>query len=216
MSYSARSSDPLQELFANLHNIVPIALALAAWAAATWSKLKKKPSTAAAPEADDTERTRRIQEDVRRKIAERRSRYTEEEDEPAAAPPVTTARSAMGEGWRGLLERERASRRGPQTLDPFGGPNRRAPKIAPVPIPPPVRSASADDSAARERQRWLAAAQASDLKADGPRFAADAAVAPLVAPPPVVSPWLEELREPGSVRRAIVLREILGPPVGLR
>lgn len=213
MSYSARDSDPLQMLFANLHNVLPIALALAAWAAATWSKLKKKSSTAAAPAGDDAERTRRIQEDVRRKIAERRSRYTEEEDEPAVPPPVTAARPAMGEGWRGLLERER----GPRQLDPFGGPSRRAVKAAPVSIPPPpVRSASLDDSAARERQRWLAAAEARDLKADGPQFAADAALAPLAAPAPVVSPWLEELREPGSVRRAIVLREILGAPVGLR
>jgi hypothetical protein len=211
MSYSARS-DPFQELFANLHNILPIGLALAAWAAATWSKLKKKSSTAAAPAADDAERTRRIQEDVRRKIAERRSRYTEEDNEPAVPPPVAAARPAMGEGWRGLLERER----GPQPLDPFGGPNRRAVKAAPAPIPVQVRTASPNDSEILERQRWLAAAQTRDLKADGPRFAADAAAAPLVAPAPVVSPWLQELREPGSVRRALVLREILGAPVGLR
>jgi hypothetical protein len=211
MSYSARS-DPLQELFANLHNLLPIGLALAAWAAATWSKLKKKSSTAAAPEGEEAERTRRIQEDVRRKIAERRSRYAQEEEEPAAPPPVAPARSAMGEGWRGLLERER----GPRPLDPFGGPNRRAVKAAPAPVPLPARAASPDDSEIRERQRWLAAAQTRDLKADGPRFAADAAAAPLAAPAPVVSPWLEALREPGSVRRAIVLREILGAPVGLR
>ena len=210
MSYSARDSDPLQVLLANLHNLLPIGLALAAWAAATWSKLKKKSSAAAPAAEEDPARTRRVQEDVRRKIAERRSRYAQEEDEPAVPVPGPAARPAMGEGWRGLLER------GPQPIDTFGGPNRRAVKAAPAPVPPVVRSAAPDDAAARERQRWLAASQARDLKSDGPRFAADAAAAPLVAPVTVVSPWLEELREPGSVRRAIVLREILGTPVGLR
>ncbi|HEY1764330.1 MAG TPA: hypothetical protein VGF85_05355, partial [Opitutaceae bacterium] len=34
--------------------------------------------------------------------------------------------------------------------------------------------------------------------------------------PVPVSPWLEELRTRDSSRRAILLREILGPPVALR
>jgi len=176
MSYSARSSDPLQELLANAHNLLPIALALAAWAAATWSKLKKRQATAAPPAVDESERTRRVQEEVRRKIAERR----------AAIPPI----------------------------DPFGGPSRRVvkPALAPVPVPPAPR----DDSEVLERQRWLAE-QASVLDAASRRSAAGVAQAALTTPLPViVSPWLAELREPASFRRAILLREILGPPVGLR
>ena len=31
-----------------------------------------------------------------------------------------------------------------------------------------------------------------------------------------ISPWLAELRDPSGVRRAILLREILGPPISLK
>ena len=86
MSYSARGSDPVQELLANLHNFVPIALALAAWAAATWSKLKKKQGAAAPPATDEAERTRRVQEEVRRKIAERRARSAEAPEDRRIPP----------------------------------------------------------------------------------------------------------------------------------
>jgi hypothetical protein len=201
MSYSARGSDPVQELLGSLHNLLPIALALAAWAAATWSKLKKKQSAAPPSAPDEAERTRRVQEEVRRKIAERRGRPAAE----AAARPAGD-KPTMEDRWRGFLERG-----GPvPTLDPFGGPTRRTARSAPA--PEPIPAGGLDDPAVLERQRWLAA-QARDLKPAAPLPAFGTA---LDAQPLVVSPWLAELREPAGVRRAIVLREILSPPVGLR
>ena len=63
-----------------------------------------------------------------------------------------------------------------------------------------------------ERQRRLAAMS----RAVEPVPALPAFGTALDAQPVVISPWLAELREPAGVRRAILLREILGPPVGLR
>jgi hypothetical protein len=206
MNYSARGSEPLQVLAANLHNLLPIGLAVAAWAAATWSKLKKKQAGEKPPAADEAERTRRVQEEVRRKIAERRGRQPE-------SPPVreVPGRPARGETWRERARREIAP------VDPFGGPGRRLAKPAPAasPAPRPFSPPEPDDSGARERQQWLTE-QALVREATAARTAAGLAQTALTTPSPVVSPWLTELREPSAVRRAIVLREILGPPVGLR
>ncbi len=201
MSYSSRSSDPIQELLANAHNFLPIVLALAAWAAATWSKLKKKQAAAAPPAVDEAERTRRVQEEVRRKIAERRGR-------PAEDPSMAESRPAsVSGGWREIVERRIAA---PSTLDPFGGPGRRV--VKPSPAPERFPPADPDDPAVLERQRRLAAMS----RAVEPVPALPAFGTALDAQPVVISPWLAELREPAGVRRAILLREILGPPVGLR
>ncbi len=206
MSYSSRSSDPVQELLANAHNFLPIALALAAWAAATWSKLKKKQTAAVPPAADEAERTRRVQEEVRRKIAERRIR-------PAEEPRTAESRPAsVSGGWRDIVERRIAA---PSTLDPFGGPGRRA--VRPAPAPERFPPADQDDPAVLERQRRLAAmSRAVEPAAVQSTTRLPAFGTALDAQPAVVSPWLTELREPAGVRRAILLREILGPPVGLR
>ncbi len=217
MSYSARGSDPLQELIEIFSNILPIGLlaliAGGAWLMATLRKLKQKEAAATPPAVDEAERTRRVQEEVRRKIAERRGRQSEE-DEPARAPVPGAARSAMGEGWRGMMERREIP-----SLDSFGGPNRRPVKAAPAPVPPPVdrsadrgRSGRAGAPAVAGRRPALRQASRQRSALCPERGAASAGA----RPPPVVSPWLVELREPGSVRRAIVLREILGVPVGLR
>jgi hypothetical protein len=199
MPFSARDSDPIEGLFRNLGTLVPLVLALGAWLIATWKKLQAKQSIGTPPTTDEAERTRRVQEEVRRKIAERRGRPAVEE----AARPAED-RPTQEEGWRGFLERG-----GPvPNLDPFGGPKRRAAAPAPARIP----AGGQDDPAVLERQRWLAA-QARDLK---PAPALPAFGTALDVQPVVLSPWLLELREPAGVRRAIVLREILGPPVGLR
>jgi hypothetical protein len=201
MPFSARDADPIEGLFRNLGTLVPLVLALGAWLIATWKKLQAKQSIGMPPTTDEAERTRRVQEEVRRKIAERRGRPTAEE----IARPAED-RPTQEEGWRGFLERG-----GPvPNLDPFGGPTRRAAKSSPP--PERISAGAVDDPAVLERQRWLAA-QARDLK---PAPALPAFGTALDAQPVVLSPWLVELREPAGVRRAIVLREILGPPVGLR
>lgn len=160
------------------------------------------PSAGRRPEADfdDTERTRRIQEEIRRKIAERRGAG----GAPAQPPPVPV----------------------------------RIPVERPVEAPslPPRRRMEPEwseaDAAAMDRQRRL---QEQMRAAQERRKAAQAQVQdafayPASAPPPRHerpvpgatgrrrgSAWLQDsLRDPASIRRAIVLREVLGPPVGLR
>src|SRR5471030_1719058 len=117
MPFSARDSDPIEGLFRNMGTLVPLVLALGAWLIATWKKLQAKQSAGAPPTTDEAERTRRVQAEVRRKIAERRGRPIEED-----ADRPTESRPTLEEGWRGFLERG-----GPvPNLDPFGGPKRRA------------------------------------------------------------------------------------------
>jgi len=207
MTYFARSSNPL-DLLGSMQNLLPLLLALGAWLIATWKKLKRSDAAAEPAAADEAERTRRVQEEVRRKIAERRGRRSGEDAATGAPAAGTPARSARGEGWRGLMERREVP-----PLDSFGGPNRSMAKPAQAPerLPP----AGLDDPQVLERQRWLAE-QASVLDAAARRSAAGIAQAAQSTPLPVISPWLAELREPASVRRAILLREILGVPAGLR
>ena len=89
--------------------------------------------------------------------------------------------------------------------------------MKPSPVPERFPPADQDDPAVLERQRRLAAmSRAVEPVAVQPPTSIPAFGTALDAQPPVMSPWLAELREPAGVRRASVLREILGPPVGLR
>ncbi len=161
-------------------------------------------------DADEAERTRRVQEEIRRKIAERR----------AGAPPVLPS-----------------SRYGGEPAPPVVAPR----PVAPAPVPwadvfersgepraeeLPTRDKDLEAVLARQRglgekmRQLESASSAASAEAGG--YSAGGAAAMLaqlepampVFPPP--SPWLSELRERQGARRAIVLREILGPPVALR
>ncbi len=134
------------------------------------------------------ERTRRIQEEIRRKIAERRGTVA-----GARKPPGGPADGAADD-----FHVERAAERSRST---------------------------ASDAAVLERQQQLAdqmralelarattqrrTAQVSaglKTESDSPRGQLKEARASLLA----------DLRDPAGLRRAFVLREVLGPPVGLR
>jgi hypothetical protein len=150
------------------------------------------------PEAD--ERVRRIQEEIRRKIAERRGQ--------AVPPPMPAP------------EREQ-----PRRMDP--------PPLA-FPEPEPVRErelvTAYDDSAALERQRRLAeqleeletrrreARVAAQAAAMGAGARTENAFAPSREPSQAAGfrSLNAELRDPRALRRAVVLREVLGAPVALR
>jgi len=130
---------------------------------ALWNKQRRaaaraaeaRPAPVAHEDAMEAERTRRVQEEIRRKIAQR----------TAVAPP------------------------------------RR-------PAPPPVVAAPAPAFAAApplQAASPLSAAEASPFRADTQPAAH-----------PQGRDWQGELRQRTEARRAIVLREILGPPVGLR
>jgi hypothetical protein len=150
------------------------------------------------PEAD--ERVRQIQEEIRRKIAERRGQV--------APPPMPTA------------EREQ--------------PGRMSPQPPPYPVPQPVWESERevvtayDDSAALERQRRLAeqleelesrrreAKRMAQSAAQGSRAEAAFASATEASHGAGSRTLSAELRDPRALRRAIVLREVLGAPVALR
>ncbi|MDB6168118.1 MAG: hypothetical protein JWM88_982 [Verrucomicrobia bacterium] len=135
---------------------------------------------------EEAGRTRRIQEEIRRKIAERRGGL---------------------QHW-------------PQRTD-----NETPPELAPIPAGAPTQLEHAESTAAiLERQENLAeqmralevaramtqrkTAEVTALKKDqGAKIAAAAALRAAV---------VADLRDASSARRAILLREILGTPVGLR
>jgi hypothetical protein len=152
----------------------------------------EEPGAPPAMDFQEAERTRRIQEAIRRKIWERRvgapaapapSEVPEEPPELAAFPP--------------LIEEGR-----------------------PIMVPPLAEAIEKDEtpdaSAGFARQqrmlrelRELQAAQ-QERAAAAPAAAVDAQVA-------ASGEWLlNDLRTTGGLRRVVLLREILGPPVGLR
>jgi hypothetical protein len=123
----------------------------------------------------------------------------------AAADETERTRRVQEEVRRKIAERRAG----------FPPPSAAPPRVAPR-VVPPMEDVPADELAeGRERQRKLL----EQIRAlDAGRTAAP--VAPVSGPSATAaspaSDWLAELREPANARRAIVWREILGPPVGLR
>lgn len=153
---------------------------------------------------EEAERTRRIQEEIRRKIAERAGGGPITVPPPAAEPPP-------------LFRTESSA---PRPVAAPLPPREFTRQVEPPPrVQPPPFQASA--AAILERQRELeeqmreleAARKAAQRKA-----AAVAAQAVAFAPPAPAERGrlLADLRGAANLRHAIVLREVLGPPVGLR
>jgi hypothetical protein len=180
---------------------------------------QNRPRQASFGETDEAERTRRIQEEIRRKIAERRG-----ESGPASAPrpPLVTIPAPV--------RREAAPP--PVSQDPVQEMMKELQRrFAPVPDAPapaerPAESAQAAgerESLIRQREleerlqaleaqqrtalQRVAEIKATDAAAVTSRESTDRAAA---------DRWLTELRDPETARHAIVLREIIGTPVGLR
>ena len=181
---------------------------------------KPRDARPSAPADHDAERrVREVQEQVRRQIAARRAQQS-----PAATPPVLPAPATE----RAPVPRAETT----QMPEPFGGPlgrmleelQRRAQPPAPTAPPPPVIVAR-NNSAELERQQRIAdelkAVEESRLLAKRRvDHRASDAEAIAQAEPALRSAahdrLLVELRDVQSIRRAIVLREVLGTPVGLR
>jgi len=165
-------------------------------------------------ETAEQQRMREVQERIRRKIAERRGgvaplapaeAVSAERDAP---PPMLSAPSV------------------PQ-LDPFGGPmrrlsaqlERRVRQAAPEPASEPTTTAVlyrqeqlADQLRGLEDTRLSALRRATEVAATAKGVAESHAGVRAVAR----GELLADLRDGRSLRRAFVLREILGAPVGLR
>jgi len=160
-------------------------------------------------DVEKTERTRRVQEEIRRKIAERRGT------------------AARGEGQPTIRERVPPLVRPVQVppLDPFGGPMRRIVKRleeAATSIDQRERDAAAsvlerqqklaDEMRALEAARVAEKQRAAQIATMTSAMPAEMAGRQFQARDDVMT----QLRDPRELRRAVVLREILGAPVGLR
>ena len=161
---------------------------------------------------EQAERTRRIQDEIRRKIAARRSapEATEEQSNRPSIPPLV-----------------RPSQIPP--IDSFGGPGGRILKklerAAKEPTRPQAdearRHAQADELT---RQARLAEQLRELERARGAQEQRVAQINAATGPRPVLAraslapshSVRDALRNPGELRRAMILREIVGPPVGLR
>lgn len=149
---------------------------------------------------EQAERVRRIQEEIRRKIAERRGELV--------PPPIEREEVPV------FVERE------------FVAPTPAPVRVPTVSAQERERAFAHDDSAALERQRKLAE-QMEELEArrrETRRLAATtfptarqtAAASRETVAAGARRPVAAELRDPRALRRAMVLREVLDAPVALR
>lgn len=159
-------------------------------------------------DAELAERTRKIREDIRRKIEERRGQHTRPPEPMPERPPLAPAdRSpeATPPPVMGLPELIR------EVLQPQAA------------VEPPVisRAESLRDAEEAERQAALMEKlrEAELMKAAAQRRVAfeeeisDKQEKMLTQTRGVV---LDDLRDPAALRRAFILREVIGPPVALR
>ena len=210
----------------HLQLVLAIAGGIAYWlnqqrAAAAENKAEEEGKNAqpvSMAEADDRMRAEQVRETIRRKIAARR------EGVPVEAAPVE--RTVVVEAGDRKFPLPPLMRPRPVApLDPFGGPvprtvvRRAEPewvrKVEPAPVP-----SGETLVASLERQEQLAfkLQELADQRALAERRASAIAVsAAAVAQRALAGDELRrDLRDPRSLRRAMILREVLGTPVGLR
>lgn len=177
-----------------------------------------RPSPASLEDPEEAERTRRIQEEIRRKIMERRA-AAEEREQP---PPLVVTSDPVRERIPPLVRPQNVP-----PVDPFGGPMRKI--IRKLEEAAEARGLEpADDSATRavlerqrkleEEMRALEAARAAERQRAAALAAArrEGGEKREAAAMPMRGGLREELRDPRALRRAFVLREVLGAPVSLR
>lgn len=160
-------------------------------------------------DSDELERTRRVQEEIRRKIAERRGGT----GAPARSEPVLTPRQGD----------ERPS---PEATTPPIPPILRellGMPPEPPPMPPPMPREEPNPVLERHRRMEAEIRELEQTQREAEAMAARVRVAPAAARPVRAAAdalgdedWLATLRDQRSARRAVLLREILGKPVGLR
>ena len=184
------------------------------------------PPASSKPDAlEEERRVQDIQAEIRRRIAERRGGAAPaaapeapvaREAAPAAPPPAPEAPPAdafepLRRMMRDLEDQAREVERKIAGEEP-------APAAAPPPLAPLAASVRSEEL---ERQRVLAE-QLAALEAEraaARRRAEEAAASVAVRAAGVARASIrlgDDLRDPGALRRAVLLREVLGTPVGLR
>jgi hypothetical protein len=180
------------------------------------SRKAKTEHEAQRDESSEERRVREVQEQIRRQIAARRGGNA-----PTATPPPFPAEQ---------MERPIPRAETTQLPELFGGPLGRMleelqKRTQPPPPPPPPLVAESRNMAELERQEQLAdqLKALEDSRATVQRRAANIAAgkqAVAESEPALRSAMreraLEDLSDPASLRRAFILREVLGTPVGLR
>ena len=185
------------------------------------------PQTAKPDSLEEERRVQDIQAEIRRRIAERRgggapasapeapAAPVAREAAPPPPPPETPAADPFEPLRRMMRDLEDQAR---DVERKISGEEQPAPAAPPPPVLPSAASvraeelerqrALAEQLAALEAERLAARRRAEQVAATAAVRAADAARA---------STRLgEDLRDPAALRRAVLLREVLGTPVGLR
>ncbi len=190
----------------HLQIVIAIAVVIAA-AVQKWRQARTQSGAEPPAQTDPEEaaRTRRIQEDIRRRILERRGLA------PATPPVADDERPAFPETTAPVFEdREQAFPSAPPMIE----------EVRPLVVPPPVLVAmasapAADDSSEAKRQRELVQ-RLRELELASSRRAALTAVAAAPVPAVAGGGLRALLRSPAGLRQAVMLREIVDPPLGLR
>jgi hypothetical protein len=207
-------------IFDNVQLVIVIASAFAYWLNQRRQGAEEKPPPESTLENDrehyeELRRRKKIQDDIRRKIAERRGE---------ASPPVQSSqRQTQG---------DRPSPQSPQPVEPaapeippflrelMGIPEAEPERAAPPPMPEvaPVSDRQSRMEAElrelevkRKEAEAMAAKVRSSAKAKKLRAATRAGSDNMSD-----REWLATLRNSKSARRAVVLREILGKPIALK
>jgi len=142
-----------------------------------------------APATAVEEQVRRIQEEIRRKIQERAAGEGTDRATPPAIPPAK-ARAVPSQS---------ASSKLPKSV---------------LPLPQAAQPVLSVESRKREEMRQEEERRQEDRNAE--RVAAETSKGVPGANMERNDPWTAELRDPAALRRAVVLREVLGPPVSMR
>ncbi len=167
------------------------------WKAITKGKgVEEEPAAHQEETFDDpelAERTRKIREEIQRKIAERAKGYPTEQPTPPLAAPgepplvrevvVTSAPPVPSQGLTAVEAQRQAEILGEQAT-----------------LAARLQEAEQMKLAAQKRARYEAAT--ADHRAAARSLSR--------------STVLDDLRDPAALRRAFILREVLGPPVALR
>ena len=184
------------------------------------SRAAPPPSTSKPDALEEERRVQDVQAEIRRRIAERRGggapasapeAPVAPEPPPAPEPPTADPFEPLRRMMRDLEDQARDVER------KISGEEQPAPAAAPPPVMPAAVSARA---AELERQRLLAeqlaAVQAERVAGRRRAEEATAAVAERAVAARAPARLMEDLRDPAALRRAVLLREVLGTPVGLR
>lgn len=157
-----------------------------------------QPTRPVAADSPVEDQVRRIQEEIRRKILERTGQATP--PKPATAQPPALPRTSVTPPSRPMPRRTVPAEPVRKTVPV-------APALQKTPSAPPKENYMEEQRRSEERRRESRKIdQASIQSANAMQASANEGP----------NPWSAELRDPNSLRRALVLREVLGPPVSMR